>query len=63
MNEPLLVSRAQAAKMLCLSQRSLDLLIKTGKLAHVRAGRKVLVPISAVRDFAERGSAERIRPA
>jgi len=61
-SEPLLVSRARAAAMLCLSQRSVDLLIKSGRLASTRAGRKVLVPMTAVRDFAERGSTERMRP-
>ena len=62
-NEPLLVSRGRAAALLGLSQRSVDLLIASGRLASTRAGKRVLVPLGAVREFAQKGSSERIRPA
>jgi excisionase family DNA binding protein len=61
--EPLLVSRKIAAQRLGLSVRSIDLLISSERLDCVVVGGRVLIPSSALHDFAKRGTPQRIRPA
>ena len=59
--EPLLVSRSMAARLLDLSERSIDLLIKDGRLCAVRVGGRVLISNTALHEFALKGSDRRIR--
>ncbi len=51
--EPILVSRSQAADLLCISRRSLDYIIASKKLETRRIGRRVLVPYTALKKFAK----------
>ena len=44
-------TKADAARMLTLSLKSLDNLIKHGALRHVKLGRRVLIPASAIDDL------------
>lgn len=60
---PVLMSRRQAAAQLGLCTRSIDWLISTGKLAHVRIGRRVQIPTAQLLEFAATGQTGRIRPA
>lgn len=49
--EPLAVTRAQAAKMLNLSERMVFELTKKGELPSKRIGRSVRIPYKALLDF------------
>jgi len=61
--EPLLVSRNQAARLLGLSARSIDLLLKASRQPTTKIGKRILIPSAAVHELAENGSEQRIRPA
>jgi hypothetical protein len=61
--EKLLYSRRDTAEALCLSIRSVDYLITTGRLSTRRIGGKILVPASAVRRFAREDHPESVRAA
>jgi excisionase family DNA binding protein len=54
MNEPILVSKREAAKALSISIRTLDYLIASKQLAARRIGKRVLVPRRALESFARR---------
>jgi excisionase family DNA binding protein len=60
--EPLLLSRKQAAARLGLSVSSIDLLVKDGRLEHVKLGDRVAIPVRAVHQIAQTGVTGRIRP-
>jgi excisionase family DNA binding protein len=53
--EPLLYSRKLAASSLSLSLRSIDYLIRDGRLKTVRIGAKNMVPRAELNRFAKRG--------
>jgi len=59
--EKLLYSRRDTAEALCLSIRSVDYLITTGRLSTRRIGGKILIPASAVRRFAREDHPEFVR--
>ena len=61
--EKLLYSRRDTAEALCLSIRSVDYLITTGRLSTRRIGGKILIPASAVRRFAREDHPESVRAA
>ena len=61
--EKLLYSRRDTAEALCLSIRSVDYLITTGRLSTRRIGGKILIPTSAVRRFAKEDHPESVRAA
>jgi hypothetical protein len=61
--EKLLYSRRDTAEALCLSIRSVDYLITTGRLSTRRIGGKILIPASAVRRFAREDHPEFVRAA
>jgi excisionase family DNA binding protein len=46
------LSRTEAAEQLRVSPRSIDKLIKTGRLDAVRVGRRVLIPVRHIRRLA-----------
>jgi excisionase family DNA binding protein len=49
--EPLAVNVREAARLTSLSARSIRRYISSGRLSVVRAGRRVLVPMPALRQF------------
>ncbi len=51
--EKLLVDRHEAARMLSLSVPEVDNLRRAGKLLARKHGRKVLIPVTELRRFAE----------
>ena len=61
--EKLLYSRRDTAEALCLSIRSVDYLITTGRLSTRRIGGKILIPATAVRRFAREDHPEFVRAA
>jgi hypothetical protein len=61
--EKLLYSRRDTAEALCLSIRSVDYLITTGRLSTRRIGGKILIPATAVRRFAKEDHPESVRAA
>ena len=61
--EKLLYSRRDTAEALCLSIRSVDYLITTGRLTTRRIGGKILIPATAVRRFAKEDHPESVRAA
>ena len=61
--EKLLYSRRDTAEALCLSIRSVDYLITTGRLSTRRIGGKILIPASTVRRFAKEDHPESVRAA
>jgi len=61
--EKLLYSRRDTAEALCLSIRSVDYLITTGRLSTRRIGGKILISASTVRRFAREDHPESVRAA
>ena len=61
--EKLLYSRRDTAEALCLSIRSVDYLITTGRLSTRRIGGKILIAASTVRRFAKEDHPESVRAA
>jgi hypothetical protein len=61
--EKLLYSRRDTAEALCLSIRSVDYLITTGRLSTRRIGGKILIAASTVRRFAREDHPESVRAA
>ena len=61
--EKLLYTRADAACMLSISERSLDYLIASKELNTRRVGRRVLIPRSELLRFARGNHTDSIRPA
>ena len=61
--EPLLMSRAAAARALSITTRSVDHLIKSERLPSVRIGARTMIPTAGLIEFAAKGTNERIRPA
>jgi len=59
--EKLLYSRRDTAEALCLSIRSVDYLITTGRLSTRRIGGKILIPATTVRRFAREDHPESVR--
>ncbi len=51
---PLLVSKGDAAAMLSLCVRTIDKLIATKELPARRVGKRILIPFSALQQFARR---------
>jgi excisionase family DNA binding protein len=60
-DEKILVTRTDAAKLLSLSLRSLDYLIARRELPARRVGRRVLIPRRALEDFALRDHVRALR--
>jgi excisionase family DNA binding protein len=52
--QPLLLSKGDAAAMLSLCVRTIDKLIATKQLPARRCGKRVLIPFSALQQFAKR---------
>jgi hypothetical protein len=61
--EKLLYSRRDTAEALCISIRSVDYLITTGRLSTRRIGGKILIPATAVRRFSREDHPEFVRAA
>jgi len=60
--DKLLVTRKEAAEALGgISTRALDYLIRTGKLPSRKLGKRRLIPVSALENFARR-DCDRISP-
>jgi excisionase family DNA binding protein len=57
MNEPILVSKKEAARVLSVSLRTVDNLIASKELAVRRLGRRCLIPRRALEEFARRDHA------
>jgi excisionase family DNA binding protein len=57
MNEPILVSKKEAARVLSVSIRTVDNLIASKELAVRRLGRRCLIPRRALEEFARRDHA------
>jgi excisionase family DNA binding protein len=53
-NDFILASKREAARLLCLSVRTIDNLIRSKELTARRVGRRVLVPRAALEAFARR---------
>jgi excisionase family DNA binding protein len=51
--DAIMVTRTEAARRLSLSERQIDELRRRGDLAAQRFGRKILIPVSELRRFAE----------
>lgn len=49
--EPEYLGREEAANRLNISTRALDYRLKERRLPHVKRGRRVLIPTSALRDY------------
>jgi excisionase family DNA binding protein len=60
-DEKILVTRTDAAKLLSLSLRSLDYLIARRELPARRVGRRVLISRGALEDFALRDHVRALR--
>jgi excisionase family DNA binding protein len=58
-NTPLLETPAQAAARAGISSRQVRGLIAAGKLAHVRIGRRIMIPVGALEKAIE---AEMVKP-
>jgi len=54
MNEPILVSKKEAARVLSVSPRTIDNLIASKELSVRRVGRRCLIPRTALEAFARR---------
>jgi excisionase family DNA binding protein len=54
MNEPILVSKKEAARALSVSIRTVDNLIASKELAVRRVGRRCLIPRRSLEEFARR---------
>ena len=54
MNEPILLSRKDAAQLISLSVRTLDYLVSSGELKPLRVGKKLLFRRAALEAFARR---------
>lgn len=54
MDEIKMLTREEAAEMLRVSVRTLDTLIKDGRIGAARIGRRVLVSTDALREYVER---------
>lgn len=54
MSELILVSKKEAAKALSISIRTLEYLIGGGKIRYRRIGRRILIPVRALSEFARR---------
>lgn len=52
----------QTAQALGLCPNSVRALIKTGQLSHVRAGRRVLVPVASVKAMVEQATTTNTAP-
>jgi excisionase family DNA binding protein len=52
MNDQLLISRREAAKMLSISLRTLDYMISTKEIPVRRIRRRTLISVAALRQFA-----------
>lgn len=61
MTNPLLVSRYEAAALLGLSLKSLDLMIADGRLTPTRIGRRTMISRRRLEDIAENGIVGSIR--
>ena len=59
--QSLLFSRRKSARLLSISIRKLDSLIKTKLLHGVRIGKRVLVPHAELERFASRGTGAKAR--
>jgi excisionase family DNA binding protein len=55
--DPVCVSINEAAVMLGVGRRTVERMVADGRLASVRAGRRVLVPVAAVREYGVRRGA------
>ena len=51
--EPILVDIRTAAEALSLSERYVRSLVAGGTLRHVRKGRRVLIPVAALHEYAD----------
>ena len=60
-NEALLLSRKDAAKALSISTRSIDLLLKDGRLIGVPMGTRILIHRLEIQRLASEGITGRIR--
>jgi excisionase family DNA binding protein len=58
--EKILVSREEAARLLSISQRSLDYLVAARRLPTRRIGGRVLIPVAELRKYARCDHPERI---
>ena len=58
----LLFSRREAAQSLGVSTSTLDGLIRSGALPHVKISNRVFVSIEVLKDFAAKGYAGRVEP-
>lgn len=58
---PLLVSRKEAARLLNLCQKSVDLLLSDGRLTPTHVGGRVMVSMATLSAFAAAGCLTRIR--
>ncbi len=54
MQEPILISKREAARILSISLRSLDYLLASKEICARRIGRRVLIPRRALEEFARR---------
>ena len=53
--EPIAVTKQQAAGMTSISVRKLDQLVKRGLLKVTKVDRRVLIPVSSLRELIENG--------
>lgn len=60
--EPILVPRWEAARLLGISMRTVDYLLARRDLTPRRVGRKVLVSYEELRKFARRDHSSPVRP-
>lgn len=59
MDDQILMSKREAARMLSLSVRTIDNLILQRELKATRVGRRVLIPRKALEEFARRDHSTR----
>lgn len=50
------LSTEQAADAMSVSERTVRHLIDQGRLRHVRIGRRIVIPVSAIAEFLDRES-------
>lgn len=58
--EPRYYTRAEAARALRMSQRTLDTHLSTGRITHVKIGRRVLISRDAILNIGDGAIRERL---
>ena len=58
MAERLAVDLAEAGEMLGVGRSTVHKMVRAGKLPHVRIGRRIIIPVKALKDWLEQQASE-----